>query len=88
MRFEMIGFWTIEFEDRTLMVARARAPRADNRRSPPSLVLSRVYASETFVAFVLHGLSSSTADVLKLTVSLASIEPSPEKIELCLGSGH
>jgi hypothetical protein len=54
MRFELIGFGTIEFEDRTLMVARAR-PQGQQPKITPLPVSSAVSMLPRLVAFVLHG---------------------------------
>jgi hypothetical protein len=55
--------------------------------------LSCACAAETLSLFVLHGHPRGTAYVFKLRASLASMEPSSEKIELCqaqapVGQGH
>ena len=62
MRFESIGFWTIEFEDRPLMVARARRQPEDHSFPRPQLVpvLPRLVA---FMAVLGYG-----GDILKLRV--------------------
>ena len=51
MRLELIGFGTIEFEDRTLMVARAR-PQGQQPKITPLPVSSAVSMLPRLVAFV------------------------------------